>query len=451
MSFNKINLLGTMLLLTTTSWATKNNPDTLRQINHSEINQLPLTINKTIPGSQSPVGFMVDIHGVINNGVREPYKSYSYVINDFENPELVGENPDDNARPRSLAWSADKTTLYGFKRTDDADDRKLIRYNTSNGVATELSKLKGYNDSVKLQGMAIDENNTCYIVATDNVNHDTISTLYTCDLQTGQLTLVGTQSVSPDIHDIAASCDGKLYGVDTAGEQIVTINKFNGSAEVVGQMDINDDYSVFDIDYDRMHGQLYAMVNYSSGYHTALGQINLSTGDLTYVSENFIYGNYIGSIQTSCADQVETFALNAGFNGSWFNPETNGQGLLFDVLPNSGVLFAAWFTFDEAAAANPQNKSIGSADQRWFTATGTLGDTNSITLDIYNTSGGVFDDPAATNSDVTGSMTITFDDCSTGTVEYEMADTALSGSFPIQRIAGDNVAMCESMLQENSQ
>ena len=35
------------------------------------------------------------------------------------------------------------------------------------------------------------------------------------------------------------------------------------------------------------------------------------------------------------------FSLNSGLSGSWYNPETPGQGFFLDVQPDDGVLFAA--------------------------------------------------------------------------------------------------------------
>ena len=64
------------------------------------------------------------------------------------------------------------------------------------------------------------------------------------------------------------------------------------------------------------------------------------------------------------------------------------------------------------------------------------------------TTGGLFDDPQeVTNSEpgTQGTMTLTFTDCKTGTVDYNFTAIGLSGTVPIQRLANDNVALCETM------
>ena len=391
-----------------------------------------------------PIAFAVNVHGVIDeNGVYDPYYSYTHTLNGFDNPTYVAGNPRENLRPFAITWSADKTTMYALSREDE---KYLIRINPETGVSTRLSKLTGYPSNQTIQGMAIDENNTCYVVATDASNHDTSSTLYSCNLMTGAVTLVGSQSLAPDIHDIAATCEGEIYGVDASQKSLIKIDKLNGTAEWVGSLGISADVGLYSLSYDRQNGALYQYVINSSGYQTALATLSKTNGSLSFVSDAYKYGNFVGGIQSSCADKVETFALNPGFNGSWFNIATDGQGFMFDVLPESNTFFAAWFTFDADEVASNQNKVIGSAEHRWFTALGAVGDTNTVELSVYNTSGGVFDDPTAVSSQVVGSMTVKFDNCSEGTIDYSMDDGTLVNSIPIQRIAGDNVDLCESLL-----
>lgn len=393
-------------------------------------------------GIEQPIALAVDVHGVTVNGVREPYDTFTHGLDAFDSPSYLASNPETNERPYAITWSADKSTAYAFNRVDR---KHLISINPTNGVSTRLSMLTGYPENQIISGMAIDEDNTCYVIATDNENHDTVSYLYRCDLMTGDLTLVGTQTLAPDIHDIAATCDGELYGVNSATNELIKINKHNGQATMVGSLELsNNDYSVFTLSYDRQNSLLYSYVIHESGFHTALAQLSKTTGKASYVSDDFIYGYFVGGIQSSCADNVETFAVNPGFNGSWYNPETDGQGLMIDVFEDANLLFVAWFTFDEVES-NSANV-IGSSDQRWFTASGELGDDNTVELTVYSSSGGVFNDPTQVETEPVGTMTLTFDDCTKGNAEYNLTATDSIGSFPFQRIAADNIDLCESLL-----
>ena len=65
------------------------------------------------------------------------------------------------------------------------------------------------------------------------------------------------------------------------------------------------------------------------------------------------------------------------------------------------------------------------------------------------TSGGVFDtaiviertDPPGSD----GTITLTFDSCSSGTIEYDIPSINQQGTVPIQRVADDNIVICEAL------
>jgi hypothetical protein len=70
-------------------------------------------------------------------------------------------------------------------------------------------------------------------------------------------------------------------------------------------------------------------------------------------------------------------------------------------------------------------------------------------MQIEMTSGGIFDTP--TDVDRTdppgsdGTITLTFDNCNSGTVEYDITSINRQGIVPIQRIAGDNIVIYEAL------
>jgi glucose/arabinose dehydrogenase len=140
------------------------------------------------------------------------------------------------------------------------------------------------------------------------------------------------------------------------------------------------------------------------------------------------------------------FGINAGFNDVWLNPETAGQGLLVAAFPVIEQMFVAWFTFDIERPPQGTEASIGEPGHRWLTAQGPYqGDT--AILDIYVTSGGVFDsaEPAAGPSVKDGTMTIRWTDCNTGLVSYTIDSAGVQGVIPIERATLDNVGLCESL------
>lgn len=167
---------------------------------------------------------------------------------------------------------------------------------------------------------------------------------------------------------------------------------------------------------------------------------------------------YLGddlSDNTTCA-ALSGIEINPGLNGAWFNPATPGQGFFLEVFPDINLVFIAWFTYDTSqvvqlqsyAANNPFKQlaaaRVGDENQRWLTAQGAF-DGNTANLTVTLTTGGLFDDSTPTVNTSEGTMTLSFSDCATGTVDYNFTAGGVSGSVPISRIANDNVPICEQM------
>ena len=149
----------------------------------------------------------------------------------------------------------------------------------------------------------------------------------------------------------------------------------------------------------------------------------------------------------------QEFQINAGLNDAWFNPETNGQGFFITVFPNLGYVSLAWFTYDTTLPEEGAEANLGDPGHRWITAIGPINGNRAV-MNIDITSGGLFDrqsevehtEPAGAD----GTITLTFENCSSGTVEYDIKTINRQGSVPIQRVAGDNIALCE-VLQDHTE
>ena len=144
-------------------------------------------------------------------------------------------------------------------------------------------------------------------------------------------------------------------------------------------------------------------------------------------------------------DETPPFQINAGISDAWYDPATDGQGFFIVVWEESQYIFLSWFTFDTERPAEDAMAALGDPGHRWLTAQGPYQD-NTAELEIYVTTGGVFDsdDPAAGTQMVDGSIDIQWMDCGQGLLSYEIPTMSLAGDIPIQRIVDDNVAACEA-------
>ncbi len=142
------------------------------------------------------------------------------------------------------------------------------------------------------------------------------------------------------------------------------------------------------------------------------------------------------------------FNINLGMAGSWFNPDTNGQGWVFDVVDNTTtqLLAAAWFSFNNAPPGADDNAGFGSLQQRWFSASGPFTG-NTAELQIFSPSGGVFNDPnfLVDRGEPVGTMTVSFFDCINGQIIFDFdAPEVTDATVDIRRIASS--ALCQAIV-----
>ena len=120
-------------------------------------------------------------------------------------------------------------------------------------------------------------------------------------------------------------------------------------------------------------------------------------------------------------------ATNADFalSGNWFDVSTAGQGFVFDVNPVSPAVFLTWYTYA------PAGQMLGAAGQRWFVGLlkpYTVG-SHSVTLPLFETTGGVFDQatlPAPASVQV-GTATVTFASCTSAQVSFNFTSGSSAG------------------------
>lgn len=140
------------------------------------------------------------------------------------------------------------------------------------------------------------------------------------------------------------------------------------------------------------------------------------------------------------------FRIQFAMAGSWYYPPTSGQGFFMDVFDGINQMFVGWYTYDLERPDEGVTAIMGDPGHRWFTAQGPFSG-NTAELDIYFTTGMVFDSDTPPRNDPIrdGTLTVEFDDCKSGLVTYDIPSVNAAGQVPIQRIINDAVPLCESL------
>jgi len=126
-----------------------------------------------------------------------------------------------------------------------------------------------------------------------------------------------------------------------------------------------------------------------------------------------------------------------GWTGTWYNPATTGQGIVFEIYPDlfsigTGLFGGGWFTFDTTAG--------GEEKKRWYTLSGPVSSASTTaTLDIISPTGGNFNAAPVINSgdgaNNVGHAVIHFTDCTHGNLSYSFTDgSGRVGNIPLTRL-----------------
>ena len=137
---------------------------------------------------------------------------------------------------------------------------------------------------------------------------------------------------------------------------------------------------------------------------------------------------------SACGLSATTINLDQhGLTGTWWNPQTSGQGFVLNLYPDNvaaghGTVAAGWYTFDVAG---------GSGGQRWYVLQGDVySNSASASVGIFTAiDGNLNAGPSPTRSQV-GTATLSFSDCSTGTLVYAFND-GRTGSIPLSRLTAN--------------
>ncbi|MBL8243748.1 MAG: DUF4397 domain-containing protein, partial [Rhodanobacteraceae bacterium] len=125
--------------------------------------------------------------------------------------------------------------------------------------------------------------------------------------------------------------------------------------------------------------------------------------------------------------------VDRSVDGIWFNPALSGQGWSFHALPSQNRLIGAWYTYS----------NDGSGRHLWYTldscrsapgATSCLlpgaFDNREVTLSVYESQGGAFNQPAPVVTRDVGTLTIRFLSCTSAELRFQIGSFS-SATIPV--------------------
>jgi hypothetical protein len=244
-------------------------------INGKSTTQLPTTNAVTDNASFLDVGFVSDNFGTHTMGDLS-----NQTVTNAANPETFF----------AMDYDETATVLYAI----DNNTASLVTVDQTTGTIASVIGVMNFIGGETPTGIAITSDGTCYASGTDAAQ----STLYTCDLTTGALTVVGSQATTPLLIDIAASCDGTIYGHDIGSDSFYTLSTADGSATLLGPHGLAANFAQ-GMTYDREAGVLYAYI-YTGGGTNTYAQVNTADGSIIALNTDNPQGEFTGASQTSC-------------------------------------------------------------------------------------------------------------------------------------------------------
>lgn len=239
--------------------------------------------------------------------------------------------------------------------------------------------------------------------------------------------------------DLYSPGQGMLFGGwFTFGQDYGPANGYRQSwYSFQGSVDESVPYAEFDL-YTGQGGNFAAPPRIAP---SKIGKVLFAMSDCTHATLRYDFDDSLprnlrvipltrlgGNSRCASAGDNGTAPSNLLLSGSWYDKDTSGQGLMIHVDPDSGLLFAAWYTYAKD----------GKGAQRWFTlqtnqfAPGASAVSN---VEILTATDGLFDDPKpVTSQRHLGTADIAFQDCATMTLSYRFDTGENAGEIGTMRL-----------------
>ena len=240
-----------------------------------------------------------------------------------------------------------------------------------------------------------------------------------------QLIRVSTSSTgnqaNGDSRNASLSGDGQLVTYQTDASNLIP-NDTNGTTDIVVKRVSTGELVLQSLGLNGAAGNGASQVPALSADGSAVGYTTSAT--------NLVPGDANGSTDTVAVNigrsrELGFVAAQRGLTGTWFNPATLGQGMVFEILPKadgSADLFGAWFTYDS-------NPAGAASSQRWIAFSGALAaGQNTASLAFSSLSGGNLAAAPAPTQSIIGAGSVQFLSCSRARITFQFTSGNLGSS-----------------------
>jgi hypothetical protein len=167
--------------------------------------------------------------------------------------------------------NANSSILYCITYTTN----QLYAIDVTSGTETLIANVTGVTGGHSVSGMACDKTTGIMYVSSTNI---TASDIYTVNLSTGELTLIGSTGI-PGIIEIAIDGTGTMYGWDIVNDEAFTIDKVTGTSTLLGPLGVDLNYAQGG-NWDPVSDVIYLAAYSTSGQLMTMDKI---TGALTII------------------------------------------------------------------------------------------------------------------------------------------------------------------------
>lgn len=258
-------------------------------------------------------GYTIEIRGQAGVPTRAANNVYTFALNAWATQTQVGTAPTQSSI-FGMDFTPDGNTLYaatGSGAVTNAMHFGIVDKTT--GVYTDIGALTGFTAGDSTTAIAIHpRSGLAYYAAAGGT--PATSRLYTLNLATGALTLIGQITAPTDatgtlMIDVAVNCEGQIFAHNISDDALYSVDPATGAGTKIGTGHGLAANFAQGMDFDNSDGTLYANI-YTGAGTNRFGTFDLATGTFATLVQDNPLGEYELAIPTQCPSLPDDLFAN---------------------------------------------------------------------------------------------------------------------------------------------